>query len=120
MLAEELSKNKGVNYFPSYELVIDQLRDHRFYKEDLVHPNEIAVDHIWEAFEKWCLNITEQEARRKVLKINMFERHFAFKEVKQRLQFHQLPKRKMIYQGMHIRYCLAQKKRGLNLVSIIS
>lgn len=37
-------------YFPSYELVIDELRDYRFYKEDLVHPNEQAVRYVW---DKW-------------------------------------------------------------------
>ncbi len=34
-------------YFPAYELVIDELRDYRFYKEDLVHPNKQAVDYVW-------------------------------------------------------------------------
>ena len=37
-------------YFPSYELVIDELRDYRFYREDLVHPNDQAVHYVW---EKW-------------------------------------------------------------------
>lgn len=40
----------GVSYFPSYELVMDDLRDYRFYKEDLIHPNESAVRYIWEKF----------------------------------------------------------------------
>lgn len=38
-------------YFPSYEIVVDELRDYRFYKNDLVHPNEMAVNYVW---EKWC------------------------------------------------------------------
>lgn len=38
------------SYFPSYELVMDDLRDYRFYGEDLVHPNEIAMKYIWEKF----------------------------------------------------------------------
>ncbi|WP_440133526.1 GSCFA domain-containing protein [Chitinophaga sancti] len=37
-------------YFPAYELVVDDLRDYRFYKEDLVHPNEMAIDYVWEHF----------------------------------------------------------------------
>jgi hypothetical protein len=37
-------------YFPAYELVIDDLRDYRFYKADLVHPNELAVNYVWEHF----------------------------------------------------------------------
>ncbi|HUH73847.1 MAG TPA: GSCFA domain-containing protein [Chitinophagales bacterium] len=38
-------------YFPSYEIVLDELRDYRFYKDDLVHPNEMAVNYVW---ERWC------------------------------------------------------------------
>jgi GSCFA family len=36
------------NYFPSYEIVMDELRDYRFYAEDMLHPNSIAIDYIWE------------------------------------------------------------------------
>lgn len=37
-------------YFPAYEIVLDDLRDYRFYKEDLIHPNDQAVQYIWEKF----------------------------------------------------------------------
>ncbi|PQJ79618.1 GSCFA domain-containing protein [Polaribacter porphyrae] len=41
-------------YFPSYEIVMDELRDYRFYNEDMVHPNKIAINYIWERFvETW-------------------------------------------------------------------
>lgn len=42
---------RGLNYFPSYEIVMDELRDYRFYGKDMVHPNELAVDYIWEKFK---------------------------------------------------------------------
>ncbi len=38
------------DYFPSYELMMDDLRDYRFYKKDMIHPNEQAVDYIWKKF----------------------------------------------------------------------
>ena len=38
-------------YFPSYEIMLDDLRDYRFYAKDMVHPNETAVDYIWEQFK---------------------------------------------------------------------
>jgi len=47
---------RGANnhYFPSYELLMDELRDYRFYKRDLIHPTEQAVDFVWEKFmEAW-------------------------------------------------------------------
>jgi hypothetical protein len=37
-------------YFPSYEIMMDELRDYRFYADDLVHPSEMAVEYIWERF----------------------------------------------------------------------
>ncbi|MEC4051335.1 GSCFA domain-containing protein [Myroides odoratimimus] len=39
-----------ISYFPSYEIVMDELRDYRFYKADMLHPNELAIDYIWERF----------------------------------------------------------------------
>lgn len=47
LLVEELPQ---VTYFPSYEIMMDELRDYRFYAADLIHPNQIAVDHIWSYF----------------------------------------------------------------------
>lgn len=41
-----------VHYFPAYELLLDDLRDYRFYAADMVHPSETAVDYIWEYFSK--------------------------------------------------------------------
>lgn len=38
-------------YFPSYEIMMDDLRDYRFYNSDMVHPNETAIDYIWEHFK---------------------------------------------------------------------
>ena len=40
-----------VTYFPSYEIMVDELRDYRFYKEDLIHPSIQAEDYIWEKFK---------------------------------------------------------------------
>ena len=39
-----------VNYFPSYEIMMDELRDYRFYAEDMLHPNQTAIDYIWIRF----------------------------------------------------------------------
>ncbi|MDZ7613309.1 MAG: GSCFA domain-containing protein [Flavobacteriaceae bacterium] len=42
------------HYFPSYEIMMDDLRDYRFYNADMIHPNQIAIDYIWELFrETW-------------------------------------------------------------------
>ncbi len=44
--------NENVHYFPAYEIVLDELRDYRFYSKDLVHPNELAIEYIWNRFRE--------------------------------------------------------------------
>ncbi|HWY36753.1 MAG TPA: GSCFA domain-containing protein, partial [Nitrosopumilaceae archaeon] len=47
---EIIAANDACYYFPAYEIVNDELRDYRFFKEDLVHPNEQAIQYVWEKF----------------------------------------------------------------------
>jgi len=47
---EITSKNKNTEYFPSFEIMLDELRDYRYYKQDMLHPNELAIEYIWEKF----------------------------------------------------------------------
>ena len=50
------------DYFPSYEIMLDELRDYRFYADDLVHPSSLAVNYIWERFvDTYCTNQTKNE-----------------------------------------------------------
>ncbi|MBD0833628.1 GSCFA domain-containing protein [Aestuariibaculum sediminum] len=44
------SKHDALYYFPSFEIMMDELRDYRFYTEDMLHPNKVAIQHIWERF----------------------------------------------------------------------
>jgi hypothetical protein len=45
-----LSATDDVEYFPAFEIMMDDLRDYRFYKSDMLHPTEVAEDYIWEKF----------------------------------------------------------------------
>lgn len=50
------------HYFPSYEILLDELRDYRFYADDLVHPSSLAVNYIWERFvDTFCTPQTRNE-----------------------------------------------------------
>ena len=50
----QILERDRVSYFPSYEIMMDELRDYRFYQADMVHPNELAINYIWERFmEAW-------------------------------------------------------------------
>ena len=54
-------KSQGLNYFPSYEILMDELRDYRFYAQDLLHPNETAIAYIWERFtEAWISKLAHE------------------------------------------------------------
>lgn len=49
-------ENRQSFYFPAYEIMMDELRDYRFYKDDMIHPNQTAVNYIWEKFKQvWIL-----------------------------------------------------------------
>lgn len=65
----------GVDYFPAYEILIDELRDYRFYAKDLVHPSEMAVEIIWERFRDFIFSSSEREKIREVEKVKQSMRH---------------------------------------------
>lgn len=50
------SRYENVNYFPAYEIMLDELRDYRFYEPDLIHPDNVATDHIFRCFLKAYLD----------------------------------------------------------------
>jgi hypothetical protein len=49
---ELMKKYPNCYYFPAYEIVIDELRDYRFFEKDLVHPNKLAIEYVWERFSE--------------------------------------------------------------------
>lgn len=67
-------------YFPSYEIMMDELRDYRFYKEDMVHPNVLAIDYIWEKFRSVWISEEVGEAMAKVAEIQKGLAHRPFDE----------------------------------------
>ena len=55
LLADALCRqHERVHYFPAYEILLDELRDYRFYAPDMLHPSAQAIDYIGERFESWC------------------------------------------------------------------
>ncbi len=65
-------------YFPSYEIMIDDLRDYRFYAEDLVHPNYHATQYIWEKFIESCIEENAQLLLKNIKEINIAYQHKPF------------------------------------------
>lgn len=76
-----ISKTENCSYFPAYEIMMDDLRDYRFYKEDMLHPNETAIQYIWEKFchtsiEKKSLAVLPKiEEIRKAVQHRPFSKH---------------------------------------------
>ena len=50
-----------VTYFPAYELINDELRDYRFYREDMLHPTDQAVEYIWQRFAEMFFSSTTKQ-----------------------------------------------------------
>lgn len=65
-------------YFPAYELVIDDLRDYRFYAEDLVHPNYFATQYVWEKFTDVCIDEKTKSLMEEIHSINLAYQHKPF------------------------------------------
>lgn len=62
--AREMNPSSSYSYFPSYEIMLDELRDYRFYAEDMVHPSQVAVDYIWQRFvDTYMAADTQNEMR---------------------------------------------------------
>ena len=65
MLAVNDITHSGSDYFPAYEIMMDELRDYRFYAEDMCHPSAQAIDYIGERFLEWALPADEKERLKK-------------------------------------------------------
>jgi hypothetical protein len=65
-------------YFPAYELVIDDLRDYRFYAEDLVHPNYFATRYVWEKLVDACMDEKTKQLMEEIAAINLGYQHKPF------------------------------------------
>jgi GSCFA family len=68
-------QNELAHYFPAYELVIDILRDYRYYDIDFVHPNYMATTYVWEHFAKSCIAAEAQEVMQQVHEIMTARAH---------------------------------------------
>jgi len=73
-----LVNDMDVFYFPAYELVIDDLRDYRFYAEDMVHPNYAATNYVWEKFITTCIDEPSQQLMKEIAVIVAAKNHKAF------------------------------------------
>lgn len=77
LLAAELLEQQFpfVHYFPAYELVMDDLRDYRFFNADMIHPNEQAIEYVWKAFAKKYFTSETSSIYEQIEQLNLAAAH---------------------------------------------
>jgi hypothetical protein len=75
---ELVEKNSNLFYFPAYEIVMDELRDYRFFADDMLHPSSVAIEYIWEKFSDAFFNKQTAELNKKIEKIITASKHRVF------------------------------------------
>jgi lysophospholipase L1-like esterase len=73
-----LEARNRIHYFPSYEILMDELRDYRFYTEDMIHPNKTAINYIWEKFSDTWVTENSKELMKEISRIQNGLNHKAF------------------------------------------
>ncbi|WP_439488389.1 GSCFA domain-containing protein [Algoriphagus sp.] len=86
VLCHELENRlSNLTYFPAYEILIDELRDYRFYKKDLIHPSVEAENYIW---EKWRNSNFTEETRHKTEQIRKINQELAHRPLNPKSESH--------------------------------
>jgi hypothetical protein len=73
-----VAKFNNLYYFPAYELVLDDLRDYRFFAEDMVHPNYLATNYVWEKLVQTCISAETQNTMQAINELNAAMAHKPF------------------------------------------
>ena len=97
LAVDQVCKQFGnAHYFPAYEILLDELRDYRFYKEDMVHPTEQAVRYIWERFADFAIDPKEKPAMKAAAELKQMLQHRPlFPESESFKKFEQLKEKKI-------------------------
>jgi hypothetical protein len=97
MAVDQVCKQfENAHYFPAYEILLDELRDYRFYKEDMVHPTDQAVRYIWERFADFAIDLKEKPAMKAAAELKqMFQHRPLFPESEAFKRFEQLEEKKI-------------------------
>ncbi len=81
-----IEQKNYTHYFPSFEIMMDDLRDYRFYKSDMIHPNETAIEYIWEQFKSTWIDATSFDLMQEIDTIQKGLLHKPFNEYSEQHQ----------------------------------
>ena len=94
--ARDFNPTSTYSYFPAYEIMLDELRDYRFYAEDMVHPSQVAVDYIWQRFVDTYMTADTQGEMRTLHQLWLDRQHrFLHPESEEAMKFEQRIVQKM-------------------------
>ena len=77
-IAELVAKHNNALYFPSFEIMNDELRDYRFYADDMTHPSPLAIDYIWQRFAQTAISEESLRLMDRIAKISQAASHRPF------------------------------------------
>lgn len=99
-------------YFPSYEIVMDELRDYRFYADDMTHPSRMAIDYIWERFGEVAFSDKTKALNERIERIVKASEHRPFNRNGQEYKAFCRTQREKIMQleSEHPSVCMAKEK----------
>ena len=102
----------NVDYFPSYEIVMDELRDYRFYADDMTHPSRMAIDYIWERFGEVAFSDKTKALNERIERIVKASEHRPFNRSGQEYKAFCRTQREKIMQleSEHPCVCMAKEK----------
>jgi hypothetical protein len=75
---ELIKQFQFIEYFPAYEIMMDDLRDYRFYEKDMLHPNELAIEYLWDKFRTAIIDSSAIDTMKEVEQITNASRHRPF------------------------------------------
>lgn len=73
-----VKEQQNASYFPSYEIMNDELRDYRFYADDMTHPSPMAIEYIWQRFSEYAFDESTLDIMQEIEQIQQASNHRAF------------------------------------------
>ena len=77
-IAEIVANHPNAEYFPSFEIMNDELRDYRFYADDMVHPSPLAIDYIWQRFSEYAFGTATRQTIEQIARLTQASEHRPF------------------------------------------
>ena len=110
-----VEQNSNYSYFPAYEMIVDELRDYRYFKDDLVHPTLLAINYVWDKFKDTYCNSETIELISQIDKIKAAANHKPF-DFKSEAHQQFIKKQKQLIKKLNTQYSFLDFETELRLL----